>query len=181
MRQATKYLKRLLWVCDTPKYRKCLPLVVKMEFLHFLPHNIERQCHRRHLLIWKRCQMVATCGRNICRMWRLHQYADLFCNGWKSQLSVQISNHWHNRISGNHSSRISGNISVRCIPNSNKHSGSVLPAEEPAVPGGGGPGPGVGQGTTNSYLFFSVVDPNTLNLDPDLGFRANLDPDPRLC
>ena len=70
---------------------------------------------------------------------------------------------------------------MRCIPNSNKHSGSVLPAEEPAVPGGGGPGPGVGQGTTNSYLFFSVVDPNTLNLDPDLGFRPNLDPDPRLC
>ena len=25
----------------------------------------------------------------------------------------------------------------------------------------------------------SVVDPNTLNLDPDPGFRLNLDPDPR--
>ena len=27
-------------------------------------------------------------------------------------------------------------------------------------------------------LLFSVVDPNTLNLDPDPGFWPNLDPDP---
>ena len=27
----------------------------------------------------------------------------------------------------------------------------------------------------------SVVDPNTLNLDPDPGFWPNLDPDPELC
>ena len=27
----------------------------------------------------------------------------------------------------------------------------------------------------------SVVDPNTLNLDPDPEFRPNLDPDPGLC
>ena len=30
----------------------------------------------------------------------------------------------------------------------------------------------------NSTLDPSVVDPNTLNLDPDPGFRPNLDPDP---
>ena len=34
------------------------------------------------------------------------------------------------------------------------------------------------------YYFFvflsSVVDPNTLNLDPDPGFWPNLDPDPGL-
>ena len=31
-----------------------------------------------------------------------------------------------------------------------------------------------------SYLPTSVVDPNTLNLDPDPGFWLNLDPDPGL-
>ena len=32
---------------------------------------------------------------------------------------------------------------------------------------------------TNVFLFLrSVVDPNTLNLDPDPGFWLNLDPDP---
>ena len=32
----------------------------------------------------------------------------------------------------------------------------------------------------NLSVFSSVVDPNTLNLDPDPGFWPNLDPDPGL-
>ena len=31
------------------------------------------------------------------------------------------------------------------------------------------------------WLYISVVDPNTVNLDPDPEFWFNLDPDPRFC
>ena len=33
----------------------------------------------------------------------------------------------------------------------------------------------------SAFLITSVVDPNTLNLDPDPGFLPNLDPYPGLC
>ena len=35
-------------------------------------------------------------------------------------------------------------------------------------------------GKNSALLCSSVVDPNTLNLDPDPGFWPNLDPDPGL-
>ena len=37
------------------------------------------------------------------------------------------------------------------------------------------------QNLVTHSLLTSVVDPKTLNLDPDLGFWSNLDPDPELC